>query len=411
MDAHTCAVCGDKAPCYRLYGATTVCYSCRIFFRRTVKGRQKLNCLNAEDVLCSFDKLTRNKCRKCRYDKCLEVGMNPLLVDSCKQTKINEQQRSAESTVIVTNHANIQRSLQSEDMATRNISKEIQIDTPVDSSLSRCTKENLSQSYEQVFDSIILNPQGEYLKEIFEVEKSVYEQARSKKGKIVLPSDYTTRYKTILDSIGIQFLRIFFPDFPLNSLQKIVSSTSKIILGLNFGLNECFHKESMLDQVKQFFPCSSALVQLWKNAFPDIDQVKAIPMEAFEMMTSPWAPNIKDEDFVTDTFYRLRELVSGDLEIGKFLCLLSLFSPVNIDLSSEETACLKQFQSKISMMLYNHVLGQEGVDNASALEWVGKIGRIIEDLHKCGEILNEGVINNGDADIVENIDDIELVQL
>ena len=63
------------------------------------------------------------------------------------------------------------------------------------------------------------------------------------------------------------------------------------------------------------------------------------------------------------------------------------------------------------MMIYNHVLGQEGVDNASALEWVGKIGRIIEDLHKCGEILNEGVINNGDADIVENIDDIELVQL
>ena len=142
-----------------------------------------------------------------------------------------------------------------------------------------------------------------------------------------------------------------------------------------------------------------------------MDQVKAIPMEAFEMMTSPWAPNIKDEDFVTDTFYRLRELVSGDLEIGKFLCLLSLFSPVNIDLSSEETACLKQFQSKISMMFYNHVLGKEGMDNASALEWVGKIGRIIENLHKCGEIFHEGVISNGDADIVENIDDIELVEL
>ena len=50
---------------------------------------------------------------------------------------------------------------------------------PVDSSLSRCTKENLSQTYEQVFDSIILNPQGEYLTELFEVEKCVYEQARA----------------------------------------------------------------------------------------------------------------------------------------------------------------------------------------------------------------------------------------
>ena len=84
--------------------------------------------------------------------------MNPLLVDSCKQTKMNDQQRSAESTIVATNPANIQRYLQPEDISTRHISEEVQIEALVDSSLSRCTKGNLSQTYEQVFDGIILNP-------------------------------------------------------------------------------------------------------------------------------------------------------------------------------------------------------------------------------------------------------------
>ena len=51
-------------------------------------------------------------------------------------------------------------------------------------------------------------------------------------------------------------------------------------------------------------------------------------------MISTSAPNIKDKEFVNNTFQRLRELVSGDLDIGKFLCLLSLFSPVNVDLTT-----------------------------------------------------------------------------
>jgi hypothetical protein len=73
----------------------------------------------------------------------------------------------------------------------------------------------------------------------------------------------------------------------------------------------------MLDQVKKKIPSSSDELKLWKNTFPYIDQVKAIPMEAFEMITSPWAPNIQDEEFVPDSFHRLCELVSGELEIGK----------------------------------------------------------------------------------------------
>ena len=87
----------------------------------------------------------------------------------------------------------------------------------------------------------------------------------------------------------------------------------------------------------------SAFLEFWRTAAPDMDQLKAISLDAFETMTSPWAPSIEDEEFVAATFQHLSELINGDSEVGKLLCLLALFSPVKIHLSTEETLCLKQF--------------------------------------------------------------------
>eukprot|EP00092_Neocalanus_flemingeri_P032297 GFUD01035114.1.p1 GENE.GFUD01035114.1~~GFUD01035114.1.p1 ORF type:complete len:135 (-),score=38.71 GFUD01035114.1:63-467(-) len=134
-------------------------------------------------------------------------------------------------------------------------------------------------------------------------------------------------------------------------------------------------------------------------------------MEAYDMMTSPWASSIADEEFVADTFKLLSELISGDEELGDLLCLLALFSPVDVQLSKEETFCLKQFQSKISTMVYNQVLCQEDCENIGAFERVARIVRIIEDLHKCGEIFHEGIIYHDAEDNVEDIESIEIGQL
>ena len=337
--------------------------------------------------------------------------MNPLLVGSCKQTKLNEQSRSsiqtnAGTSVIVRNNGNSTN----KSRMVKKISEETEVQHENEHSLAGCTKEQLSKTYERVLDGIMLNPEGEYFKKLFHIDKHVLEQAKANRGKISFPSDYITRYKTIIDSVGVQFLRIFFPDFSLISLQKIASSTSKTLLALMTGLDQCFHHSSLLDQI-QHFPCSSALGNFLKNAVPEMDQVNAVPLEAFEIMTSPWASNIEDEEFVAEIFNQLVKLVFGDREIMKFLTLLALFSPVNIQLTAEETFGLKQFQSKISMLAYNHVLGQESVENASALEWVGKIGRMVEDLHKVREIFTEGVIYHDEADNVENIDDIDIYQI
>ena len=108
------------------------------------------------------------------------------------------------------------------------------------------------------------------------------------------------------------------------------------------------------------------------------------------MWTSPWAPKIEQEDFVSETINQLDLLLHGNQDMSRLLFLFALFSPVDVELSADERAWLKHFQSKISMMVYSQLLGQEDRENRKALEIVGKVGRIIEDLYKCGQIFYQG---------------------
>merc|ERR1711970_246007 len=143
---HTCGVCGDSASCYRLYGATTVCYSCRIFFRRTVKTKHNLTCAVGGEELCTFDKTTRNKCRKCRYGKCLQIGMNPLSIDSCKKVAGNEavainaekqlQEQPSQRTSVIVRNQHMSKYPQ------KSLSESVQF-SGLSQSLNWCTKDYL----------------------------------------------------------------------------------------------------------------------------------------------------------------------------------------------------------------------------------------------------------------------------
>merc|ERR1711899_196349 len=75
-----CLVCGSSAGKHIYYGART-CISCRGFFRRSVQNNhhQFFGCSNADSQeyanKCLIDSKTRKNCKKCRFAKCLSVGM------------------------------------------------------------------------------------------------------------------------------------------------------------------------------------------------------------------------------------------------------------------------------------------------------------------------------------------------
>lgn len=67
-----CVVCGDKSSGYH-YGVSS-CEGCKGFFRRSVQKSMQYTC--QKDKQCVVNRVTRNRCQYCRFQKCFTVGMS-----------------------------------------------------------------------------------------------------------------------------------------------------------------------------------------------------------------------------------------------------------------------------------------------------------------------------------------------
>ncbi|KAK6046253.1 zinc finger, C4 type [Cooperia oncophora] len=67
-----CLVCQDISTGYH-YGVPS-CNGCKTFFRRTIMKNQNFVC--QYEGKCPVDKSIRCACRHCRFQKCLQVGMD-----------------------------------------------------------------------------------------------------------------------------------------------------------------------------------------------------------------------------------------------------------------------------------------------------------------------------------------------
>lgn len=83
-----CKVCNETINAYLSYGALA-CPSCRVFFRRQTSTQQlSLNfCLS--NGTCKITKETRTNCQYCRYQKCLNIGMDPERIHQGKNGRKN----------------------------------------------------------------------------------------------------------------------------------------------------------------------------------------------------------------------------------------------------------------------------------------------------------------------------------
>ena len=107
--------------------------------------------------------------------------------------------------------------------------------------------------------------------------------------------------------ITFKFLSLFFPSFSASTLNKIASNVSNTMIALVTALDNCFLTQysNLLDQIVSFFPYSQAFGQFWKNEIPEIEKMRSIPLDFYDVLTSPWTPSIDDEEFVANVFEQL----------------------------------------------------------------------------------------------------------
>ena len=84
----TCAVCQEVSNNHHTHYGALVCYSCRAFFRRANQSNAKSSGYVCKyDNRCDITSSNRKKCQKCRYERCVAVGMDPSLVLTEDQKK------------------------------------------------------------------------------------------------------------------------------------------------------------------------------------------------------------------------------------------------------------------------------------------------------------------------------------
>ncbi|CAD6185319.1 unnamed protein product [Caenorhabditis auriculariae] len=87
-----CVVCGDSATGYHY--EVPSCNGCKTFFRRTVMSQKVYECQKNGTCFKVPPKERRCSCRACRFEKCVEVGMNPLAIQRTEELEDNSMVRT-----------------------------------------------------------------------------------------------------------------------------------------------------------------------------------------------------------------------------------------------------------------------------------------------------------------------------
>ena len=331
--------------------------------------------------------------RSCRFQKCLSVGMNPLLVDSCKNSKLphveNLEERFNESSTSIKSKVKVE-----------DASKVPTISYFHDEAFK---KHNFLKAYEETYREVMLDPNGVYLKSQIFLEEEMFSQMIQKRPKYKLDALYFDNLKKIVYQIVRKFLiKHIGTRLKKETIEGICEKTYMAMFSLYQALENCFDNKNILDQFYSSYHFPNEVLDLFKDKFPFTENLSPYKTEDFEIMTAPVTPNLEDDNFLGSTYGQFFELMDGDKELGRILAMLVMFTPFDVALTNEESLILKEFQSQVSIIMFNHILSKEKETILSASKRFSDLVLIVKDLYRCGFILTNMTFvsdHNGSQDI------------
>ena len=275
------------------------------------------------------------------------------------------------------------------------------------SSISAWFKDHIQKLYEKTCEETFMKT--EYNTIMFGLD--IIQKQSMANQKIVVSSQSEVRYANFISDIGFQFLKLFLPNFQNICINQLNKENQMVIISLLGGLEHCFRNRSLLFQALNSYLCTPSVLESLKMKFPHAETMKGIPIGEYEMFTSPWANTLEDEEYVKQTYDYLEELIEDDQEVSKMFTFLVFFSPHSDNLSQEASVELKQFQSKLTMVIYNYLMNKPGSDNLRVLDKLTKFVQIIHRLRKCGEILKSSKISPLGLDFELDPQDFNAIEL
>jgi len=402
LPVEQCAVCGDDATSNKQYGATT-CHSCRVFFHRAVKAKEKKSCRLRGN--CPINRFTRTQCRACRLAQCVKAGMQKL----GKKRKPSEDQRPSKITeedvnttrattslpcsphvskpacVISTNPNSAREGSQSvkcmriavitstptrtkyskkEDQVNSESPKGPWVGNPEEFSIqtlivtSSLIPERLSTTLNLAADAVLPKITKQIIEPLISMDQ--FALSRVKEGhRAWYPNQYGLLVFQFYESLVKEFLGCWLSSWP-SFLADHTNQVSTTLCGLVVGLEQCFAHRGLYEQAVFSSPCiTPSMERLWGNTFPMEEDYPGITMEGTENLASPWARHMDDEHFVSESVKLLADVVADDPVTAKLLTFLAFFSSDRVGSTCEEAQeLLGREKSRIQEQLLHHLKRQ-----------------------------------------------------
>ena len=221
-------------------------------------------------------------------------------------------------------------------------------------------KQSFLIEYERTYRDVMLDQNGVYLASQISLKEEMFSQMLQKRPKYKTDASYYENWKKIVYQIAENFL-VKFTGTRLKeeTITEIIEETHLAMFSLYQALENCFDNKNILDQFYSSYHFPKEVLDLFKDRFPFTENLPPYKTEDFEIMTAPVTPNLEDDNFLGSTYGQFFELMDGDKELGRILAMLVMFTPFDVALTNEESLILKEFQSQVSIIMFNHILSKE----------------------------------------------------
>jgi len=409
-----CGVCYSPATDVHHYGSVS-CYSCRAFFRRTVGSGKEYRFCSKRTGLCQINSLNRKNCKKCRFEKCLKIGM--------MQEKVNRRHTPTKKIVKVK-------------------PKQMKISLDIGDLVDECfvdekeVLDNENEDREQLYHSELYSDSEkiEHLSRVtssptfdltFEEDFRIHELMVRKENlfdgfynlflefpnfvnlwkrflfqiknccpiiQSGVPADsYDCNMKNMVRENFVKgglvrhALEMFdefkyVPEYVKTETIEFTLTVLQICIRSYLRANK--DQPTLIDQQIAAGTYNKAFQVAYDKVYPnDRSAVQSFDPLQLDIFTTPWAVNYDEEMFFNKTVTLLGSIIQDDVKLGTLFMILVLATPgATLSNQAQADPSLQKVQSDISLLMYRY-LKNKLADPDQASRVTNSLMMLITDLH------------------------------
>eukprot|EP00090_Calanus_glacialis_P045837 TRINITY_DN8746_c0_g1_i1.p1 TRINITY_DN8746_c0_g1~~TRINITY_DN8746_c0_g1_i1.p1 ORF type:complete len:445 (+),score=140.52 TRINITY_DN8746_c0_g1_i1:23-1357(+) len=406
-----CGVCYSPATDVHHYGSVS-CYSCRAFFRRTVGSGKEYRFCSKRTGQCVIDSNNRKNCKKCRFEKCLKIGMMQEKVNrrhpptkKIKKKELKTIKKSLDIGELVDecfvdekdycddvkdereNKNKEEEYPDSDPENFKNLSPTFNLTFEEDFKIHELMvrKENLFEEFYNIFLEFP-NFVSLWKRFLFQIQtcspviqsgvpadsydcnmKNMVRDNFVKGGLVRHALEMFDEFKYVPDHVKTETI-----EFSLTVLQICIRSY----------LSANKDKPTLIDQHFAAGTYNKAFQTAYDKVYPgDRFAVQSFDPLQLDIFTTPWAVNYDEEVFFKKTVTVLGSIVKDDVKLGTLFMILVLATPgAALSVEAQADPSLKKVQSDISLLMYRY-LKNKLADPDEASRVTNSLLMLIPDLH------------------------------